>query len=94
MRIWDVATGKEKHYLQGNQSRITAAAFSPDERVLVTGEKQRTLRVWDVATGSELDSRLNASASEINALAFSADGTQFLSAGRADKRLCLWQLVE
>lgn len=94
MRIWDVATGKEKHYLRGNQSRITAAAFSPDERILVTGEKQRTLRVWDVATGSELDSRPNASASEINALAFSADGTQFLSAGKADKRLCLWQLVE
>jgi WD40 repeat protein len=50
IRLWDVATGREKARLEGGHF----AAFSPDGKLLVSGGKnRRTLEVWEMPTGKK-----------------------------------------
>src|SRR5262249_33129547 len=37
LTLWDAATGKELHSLRGHRGWVTALAFSPDGRTLVSG---------------------------------------------------------
>src|SRR5262249_32460650 len=50
VRLWDVASGKEKVALKGDPT-VQALAFSPDGKVLATGTPPGTVRLWDAATG-------------------------------------------
>src|SRR5262245_1588526 len=55
--LWDVATGNETRLLEVNRDGSPfCAAFSPDGKVLVTGEYfgKVPVRAWDVATKKEL----------------------------------------
>jgi WD40 repeat protein len=53
-RVWDVATGRQRHVLYGGWAVVVhAAAFSPDGKWLVTAADDWTARVWDTATGTE-----------------------------------------
>ena len=45
VKLWDVATGKERVTLKGTQS----VAFSPDGRMLALAGNN-ALKVWDIAT--------------------------------------------
>src|SRR6478672_2517213 len=42
--------------LSGHQSKVTAAAFAPDGRILASGDEDGTLKLWDYAAGTELAS--------------------------------------
>ena len=100
-KIWDAATGKLIHELKGHAektpndfvSMLYAVAFSPDGKLLATGDKIGHVIVWDTATGkkaAELDApvmytwdkaqRLH-SIGGIRSLAFSPDGTQLAVGG-------------
>jgi WD40 repeat protein len=46
--VWDAQTGKEVATFRGHPYEVTAVAFSPDSRQLVTGGLERTIRIWDV----------------------------------------------
>src|SRR5207248_4997267 len=51
--LWDAATGKESDPFPGNTSPVSAAAFSPDGKLAVTGGGLRgdpVARLWDAAT--------------------------------------------
>jgi WD40 repeat protein len=50
VRVWDLATGTEIGQFKGHQASITALAFSPDSRRLLTGSSDTTVLVWDVGT--------------------------------------------
>jgi WD40 repeat protein len=54
VRLWDVATGQEKHVLKGHTDRVTTLDFSPDGRLLASGSWDHSVRIWDVATGKQL----------------------------------------
>ncbi len=51
IHIWDVNTGKLKKKFKEHEIAVTAVAFSPDNRTLVSVGYDDTLRFWDVDTG-------------------------------------------
>ena len=59
--------------LVGHQSRITAAAFSPDGQLVATASLDRTARIWSVKDGSTV-ATLKGHSDELTTVAFSPDG--------------------
>jgi RNA polymerase sigma factor (sigma-70 family) len=87
VRVWDVATGKLIHKIDGVRPHGTVAV-SPNGRVLAIGgtwgqETTGTVRFWDLATGKELEDRRLPGTS---AVTFSPDGRYVVAADR-DVRL-------
>src|SRR5262249_24935451 len=73
-----------------SRSRITAVAFSPHGRTLVTGDVSGAIQVWDCATGQE-HRRFLGHAGWIDRLTFSPDG-RLLASGGADKTVLVWDV--
>ncbi len=78
--VWDARTGKKTAALKGHEHEITAGAFSPDGRVIVTASADSTVRIWDPATG-EQQRVLRAHRGPVRALSFSQDGSWLVTAG-------------
>jgi len=53
--LWDIATGKELAMFEPQTDEITSLAFSPDGKLLASGDRSWTGRVtvWQVATGNK-----------------------------------------
>ena len=53
VRVWDLATFRERAALRGHTGFIESVAFSPDGETLATTatHEDRDVRLWDVATG-------------------------------------------
>jgi len=102
VRIWDSATGREvsrvNHWpkkepddgLIPEMQRVFAIAFSPDDRYLATGSRDRTARVWEVSSGREV-ARMNHD-HNIMSLAFSSDG-RYIATASLDRTARLWEVI-
>jgi WD40 repeat protein len=53
VRLWDVATGKERLCLQAPDSNVTALAFSADGKYLAAGHGYGPLVLWDLPAGTQ-----------------------------------------
>ena len=56
VRIWDPATGNQRHTLTGHAGRVAAVAIAPNGSWLATGSDDGTVRIWDPVTGTGLAS--------------------------------------
>jgi WD40 repeat protein len=72
VRLLDPATGEEVRRLEGHQERVTALAFSADNKWLATGSADETVRLWDTRSG--LGRTLVRGVGESTQMAFSPDG--------------------
>ncbi len=88
LRLWDVATAKERHVCSGHDDQVSAVAFSPDSKTVVSASWDGTLRVWDGGTGKERH-HLKGHRYEIHTVAFAPDGKS-LASGSADGTVRIW----
>ncbi|KAF8940681.1 mitogen-activated protein kinase binding protein 1 [Dissophora ornata] len=79
--IWDVVSHMLVGELQGHKFGVQAVHFSPNSRLLVSLGFQHDgyIHVWNWRTGLQISS--NRVTTKVNALAFSADGSCFVTAG-------------
>lgn len=69
IRLWDAATGKSLHTMQGDLKRVV---FSPDGKLLAAAKRHQGLRVWEVASGKLLH-KWSRSQKSVCSLVFSPD---------------------
>jgi WD40 repeat protein/beta-lactamase regulating signal transducer with metallopeptidase domain len=79
-RLWDAATGNEIKAFKGTR-HMRAVTFSPDGKLLATGDEQATVRIYDLATGNQLHEMDVQSIAESLSLAFSPDNKTLACAG-------------
>jgi RNA polymerase sigma factor (sigma-70 family) len=89
--LWDVATGKERHFAAAQPARIFSMTFSPDGRMLAWGDAAGTVTLWELAAG-RVRHRFTGQHSFIDSLAFSPDGKSMASAS-ADTTVMVWDVT-
>ena len=81
--FWDALTGQEKSTLKLESDALTLA-FSPNGRVLATGELSGVVTLWDVSSFKVLK-HFNTNDGEVNAIRFSPDGTRIAIASHTTR---------
>lgn len=51
VQVWDIKKGQNLFSLEGHESRVSYASFSPDGKKIVTTSLDKTTRIWDAETG-------------------------------------------
>jgi WD40 repeat protein len=90
LRIWDVATGRERVPLAAARD-VTAVAVAPDGSWLVSGGSDGTVRIWDVATSRER-ATLTDQAGRVTAVAVAPDSA-WLAVGGGDGTVRIWDVA-
>lgn len=97
MRLWDVTAQRpirtfigSNLEMKGTSHRedVNAVAFSPDERLAVSGGDDTLVKVWEVESGRQLR-QLEGHADRIYCVAFTAGGGHIISGG-ADRTIRVW----
>jgi WD40 repeat protein len=92
LRLYDRATGQLLlEFARHQHARVTAIAYSPDGRTLVTGDSDHLVRLWEIASGKECG-RFWGHDGEVLCVAFSEDGRTVVS-GSSDTSLLVWDVT-
>jgi WD40 repeat protein len=88
--LWDVRTARSLFPLVGHTRFVAALEFSPDGRVLATGDAGGNLRLWEVASG-RVRASLPGHKGTVWAVTFAPDG-RLLASGGMDTVIRLWDV--
>jgi WD40 repeat protein len=91
--VRELATGKLLHTLLGHQDTIASLAFSADNRRLVSGSTDKTVRVWDLADAKFPEAATFAGHdAAVTGASFNSNATQVIS-GAANNSVKLWDVA-
>ena len=76
--------------LEGHESGVHAVAVSRDERFIISGSLDKTIKVWSLEDGMELIT-LSGHQDKVLSVALTSDGKRVISAS-CDKTLKIWDL--
>jgi WD40 repeat protein len=88
LSAWETRTGANLWSIKGHEQSVSAVAFTPDGRRVVSANADQTVKVWDVETGQELLA-VSGLKAEVQALAFGPQG-QSLATGSQDGAVRVW----
>jgi RNA polymerase sigma factor (sigma-70 family) len=92
VKLWDVATGREKATLKtGHQRKVLSLAIGGGGRLLATGGNEGNVKLWDVASG-RLEVTFGGHTDHVTAVAISGDGKLVASAS-GDRTVRLWDVT-
>lgn len=91
IKLWEVATCKERETLHADKLAVQSLAFSPAGKKLASGGWDGTVKLWDLSTDKE-SATLKGHSGYVSAIAFSPDGASLASAGSRDKTVRLWKV--
>ncbi|KAJ3979529.1 WD40-repeat-containing domain protein [Lentinula detonsa] len=77
--------------LRDHTDYITAVAFSPDGRKIVSGSWDKTIRIWNADTGEAIGNPLQGHSDGVTSVAFSPDGKRIVS-GSEDGLIRIWNV--
>ncbi len=98
--LYDTQTGLELENFFASPIGITSIAFSPDSKILATGNRDKTIRLWDTGdadNGIGLRKLIGnvdvfkGHKDSVTNIAFSPDGKK-LASGSSDKTVRLWDV--
>jgi WD40 repeat protein len=88
--LWDIRTGEEKLLRNGLAAHLICAAFSPDGRVLATGDTSHGVRLWELATGQDRHC-FTGHRKSVGNVVFSSDG-RLLASGDLTASVFVWDV--
>jgi WD40 repeat protein len=91
VQLWDAPSGQLLTTLAGHRRGILALAFSPDGKVLASGDQEGVVKLWDVARHVER-APLPFHEAAVFGLAVSADGAR-AATGSLDGTILVWDLA-
>ena len=93
-QLWNAATGERiKTYASemGHKWEVTAIAFSPDSRLIATGDLMGHVRLWDIETGEVVEKLDGHGRFKISAIAFLDNGNRLATAS-FDNTVLQWDV--
>lgn len=78
-KLWDAKSGELIKSFSGHTSEVTTLAFSPDNKVLATGDAKGHGKLWNIETGAVI-ATLKGHTRKISAILFLPDGSRVLTA--------------
>jgi WD40 repeat protein len=91
IKLWNLKTGERITTWRGHTKLITALAFLPDGKTLISAGEDKAIILWDAEQGQETR-KLKGQEGAITALALTADG-KTLASGSSDRTVFLWDLA-
>lgn len=88
--IFDAQNLKLEKYID-TRSWVTAIDFSPDSKIIATGDRDGLIQLWNTDTWQEFEAPYSGHTKAILDLAFSPNGTKLASVA-VDNTLIQWQL--
>jgi WD40 repeat protein len=83
-------TGNAVRTFKGHTDKVECVSFNADNRYVMSGSWDKTLKLWNVETGETVHT-FNGHTAEVFGVSISADSKRAVSSS-ADKSLILWNL--
>jgi WD40 repeat protein len=89
-RLWDAETGAQVgEPMRGHTDIVCSVKFSPDDKYIISGADNQTIRIWDAETRAQVGEPLRGHTDEVWFVAILPNSKHIVS-GSQDKTIQIW----